>query len=87
MVQKYQSPVRVYKYPFELVMAVSLVIILFMIVYLVLPLWQNADRGMRKIDNMQIVMIVSVHFLGSSPEAHLTRASLPNRYSGRAEGL
>jgi hypothetical protein len=23
MVQKYQSPVRVYKYPFELVMAVS----------------------------------------------------------------
>ena len=23
MVQKYQSPIRVYKYPFELVMAVS----------------------------------------------------------------
>lgn len=29
MVQKYQSPVRVYKYPFELVMAVSYPIPLF----------------------------------------------------------
>jgi len=29
MVQKYQSPVRVYKYPFELVMAVSFEIVYF----------------------------------------------------------
>jgi hypothetical protein len=28
MVQKYQSPVRVYKYPFELVMAVSMQLLL-----------------------------------------------------------
>lgn len=26
MVQKYQSPVRVYKHPFELIMAVSVVV-------------------------------------------------------------
>jgi len=29
MVQKYQSPVRVYKYPFELVMAVSFEFVVF----------------------------------------------------------
>lgn len=38
MVQKYQSPVRVYKYPFELVMAVSMQLIGYMQTYFVVSM-------------------------------------------------
>lgn len=42
MVQKYQSPVRVYKYPFELVMAVSMQLIGYIQAYFVVSM--NALR-------------------------------------------
>jgi hypothetical protein len=42
MVQKYQSPVRVYKYPFELVMAVSMQLIGYVPTYCCYALSMNA---------------------------------------------